>query len=248
MSHILRLPQIDLASVLASPNPHIDLKLGVYENSTRNFLKAVSNYKNRSIDTISKLRSKGAAEKKKLVEKAQAIEAETNQCKVREIELMETLAKEQNEKREAEASVAQFKRELATLNERCTSVEAQIEEYRAIVANLRRERNKERTTLDAFAVRISPELKACEKRLACVIEGIEKNQLLIRFTKVDKADPDKEFSFVIDVSNQMYKVLTTSPPLPTLPNLVEYLNTTSDVYGFIVRIRQAFDRLANGED
>ncbi|ESK88425.1 kinetochore protein spc25 [Moniliophthora roreri MCA 2997] len=248
MTHILRLPQIDLASVLASPNPHIDLKLGVYENSTRNFLKAVSNYKNRSIATISELRSRSAAEKKKLMEKAQAVEIETNQCKVKEIELMETLAKEQNEKREAEASVAQFKRELATLNERCTSVDAQIEEYRAIVANLRRERNKERATLNTFAARISPELDACEKRLACVIEGIEKDQFLVRFTRVDRSDPDKEFNFVVDVSNQAYKVRTTSPPLPSLPVLVEYLNTTGDVYGFIIRTRQAFDKLANGED
>ncbi|EEB96432.1 hypothetical protein MPER_04439, partial [Moniliophthora perniciosa FA553] len=66
-------------------------------------------------------------------------------------------------------------------------------------------------------------------------------------TRVDRS-PDKEFNFVVDVSNQVYKVRTTSPPLPSLPALVEYLNTTGDVYGFIIRIRQAFDKLTNGED
>jgi kinetochore protein Spc25 len=51
-------------------------------------LKAVSNYKNRSITTISERRSKHASESKKLIEKTATVEAETNQFKVREIELV----------------------------------------------------------------------------------------------------------------------------------------------------------------
>lgn len=85
---IVRLPQIDLSAVLAEPNPQIDLKIHVYESSTRNFLKAVSNYKTRAIATIADRRSSQAAEKKKSLEKTAAVEAETNQCKVKEIELV----------------------------------------------------------------------------------------------------------------------------------------------------------------
>jgi kinetochore protein Spc25 len=88
MARVLRPPQIDLATVLAEPNPQIDLRLEVYESSTRNFLKAVGNYKNRAVTTISTRRANQAAERKKVLEKTQAVEAETIQCKLKEIELV----------------------------------------------------------------------------------------------------------------------------------------------------------------
>lgn len=84
----VRVPQLDLAAILEEPNPHIDLKTSTYETSTRNFLKALTIYKNRSINTISERRKAQAAEKKKLSDKIQQVEKETNQCKLREIELV----------------------------------------------------------------------------------------------------------------------------------------------------------------
>lgn len=88
MPHVLRLPQIDLASVLAEQNPHIELRTHVYDNSTRNFLKALNSYKNRATTTIADRRRHQAMEKKKITERINLIEAETNQCKLREIELV----------------------------------------------------------------------------------------------------------------------------------------------------------------
>jgi kinetochore protein Spc25 len=88
MPHVLRLPQIDLASVLAEQNPHIELRTNIYENSTRNFLKALITYKNRAIATISDRRKHQSMEKKKVAERINLVEAETNQCKLREIELV----------------------------------------------------------------------------------------------------------------------------------------------------------------
>lgn len=88
MTHALRVPQIDLLSVLAAPNPHIDLRLDAYESSTRNFLKAVTDYKNHAITEIARRSNSHAAEKKKLADRVQHIESDTNQCKMREIELV----------------------------------------------------------------------------------------------------------------------------------------------------------------
>jgi kinetochore protein Spc25, fungi type len=48
------------------------------------------------------------------------------------------LEREQDEKREAEQSVAAYKRQLASLGERVASIDVEIEQYRAITANLRR--------------------------------------------------------------------------------------------------------------
>ena len=88
MSHVLRVPKLDLPSILAQQNPQIDLRLDAYEASTRNFLAAVSAYTQRAVTEITNRKNTFAAEKKKSAERAKSIEAETNQCKVREIELI----------------------------------------------------------------------------------------------------------------------------------------------------------------
>lgn len=64
------------------------------------------------------------------------------------------------------------------------------------------EKDRERQTLEVHAAPTGPELNACETRLRCHIEGIEKDRLLIRFTHIDKIDIDREFSFVLDVASR----------------------------------------------
>lgn len=87
-NHVLRVPQIDLAAVLAEQHPQIDLRITSYETSARSFLKAVANYKTRTIATIADKRSAHAAEKKYAIERIGNVETETNQCKIKEIELV----------------------------------------------------------------------------------------------------------------------------------------------------------------
>ncbi|KAJ3720260.1 chromosome segregation protein Spc25-domain-containing protein [Lentinula guzmanii] len=241
----------DLKTVLSNPSPHINLDIPVYEETLQNFLKAVNNYKNRSIATITDRRTKDAVEKKKTQDRSQKIESEISKCKVQEIELMATLEKEQAERKDAELAVAAFRRQIASLHERSATMQAQIDEYRALIGSLKTaviDKGKERSTLNAHASRVVPELHAFERLLACAIEGMEKEQLLISFRCVDISDPDREFSFILDVSGPNYKVVKTSPPLPSLPLLVDRLNITQDIFAFIVQIRQEFHRIANGEE
>ena len=80
---------IDLAALLDSQQPAVDLRLKEFELSSRNFLKAVSAYTNRAIQEISDRKGRHAAELKKIAEKKQAAEAEITACKVKEIKLME---------------------------------------------------------------------------------------------------------------------------------------------------------------
>ncbi|KAJ4481056.1 chromosome segregation protein Spc25-domain-containing protein, partial [Lentinula aciculospora] len=230
----------DLKTVLLDPNPHIDLDIPVYEETLQNFLKAVNNYKNRSIAAITDKRTKDGAEKKKLQDRAQKVETEISRCKVQEIELMATLEKEQAERKDAELAVAAFKRQITSLHERSTTMQAQIDEYRVLIASLKSDKGKERSTLNSHASRVAPELHAFENLLACAIEGMEKEQLLISFRCVDISDPNREFSFILDVSGTNYKVVKTSPPLPSLPLLVDKLNITQDIFAFIVQTRQEF--------
>ncbi|EJF58865.1 chromosome segregation protein Spc25-domain-containing protein [Dichomitus squalens] len=244
MSKVLRVPKLDLPTVLAQQNPQIDLRLEAYEVSTRNFLKAVSNYTQRAVTEITNRKNAFAAEKKKIAEKTAQIETETNQCKLKEIELIEVLDKEQAEKKESEASVAAFRRQLASIKEKCASLDVEIEQHRIVAANLMRERKREESILGAHASRVQPELVVCEDRLKCAIEGIERDKILVRFTHLDPADLQREFSLVVDVSSRSYKVPTTTPFLPNLPILLDELNESRDIYAFIRRVREAFRELA----
>ncbi|KAK0209125.1 chromosome segregation protein Spc25-domain-containing protein [Desarmillaria ectypa] len=247
MASGFRVPQINLATVLQADHPIIDLKLESYENETRNFLKNLTRFKELVITQETEERAAFAAETKRLAEKSKEMEAETNQCKVREIELLADLSREAQERKDAEYSVATFRRQLASLKEKCAAIDSELEEYRAITANLEREREKERSTLQVHASSVQPEYQAVEQILGLTIEGIDKEQqLLVRFRRIDLGDLEKEFSFVLDVSGPGYKVLTSSPPLPQLPFLVEKLNLTKDIYAFIHAMRQAYAKLARG--
>ena len=74
----------------------------------------------------------------------------------------------------------------------------------------------------------------------------------MRFTRIDPTDPEREFSLVVDVSQQEYSgvfrpndplgkatdfdtVPNCSPPLPALPDMVRQLNTDREFFGFIKR-------------
>lgn len=88
MAHVLRVPKFDLSALLAQQNPHLDLRLEAYETSTRNFLKAVSNYTHIAQAEITRRKNGHVHEKKRLADKILSHENETNACKVRELELI----------------------------------------------------------------------------------------------------------------------------------------------------------------
>ena len=151
-------PQIDLAAILAAQNPQIDLRLDEYERSTRSFMNLVANYTKKTTALVVEKTETYNAEKTRLVEKIQTTKAEINQCKEAEIELVEgksplsgspyivilnvglssVLGQEQEERKEMESAVSALKRRLASIKEKCASVDAEIEQYRSMVATLER--------------------------------------------------------------------------------------------------------------
>lgn len=62
----------------------------------------------------------------------------TNQPLDELTESIVVLAKEQDERRDAEQSVAALKRQLASIRETCGTIDSEIEQYRAVVSNLQR--------------------------------------------------------------------------------------------------------------
>lgn len=114
------------------------------------------------------------------------------------------------------------------------------------------------------ATSAQPDIQVLEKALGCVVEGLEEpNHLLVRFWFVDPHNPGREFTFVLDTSGTGYRgavqivvvhlcssdlcfsVVTSSPPLPTLPILVDSLNESGDIFWFVLAMRQAFAKLVS---
>ncbi|KAL5526654.1 SPC25 [Sanghuangporus sanghuang] len=237
---------IDLASILESQNPVIDLRIEEFERTSRRFLKAVTAYTARALEEIAQRRTRHAAEMKRIAERTAQVEAEIQTCKVKEIELMEVLEKEQAEKREAESAVSELKRQFASIKEKCASVDAEIEQYTDEVNNLRKDKQKDVSVLDTCASRLSPELKDMEERLQFDLEGVGQDKLLLRFLRIDPVGPQREFSIVIDASDRLYHVPLTTPPIPTLPLLVDQLNKTRDLFAFIKSLRARFVEMVDG--
>lgn len=67
------------------------------------------------------------------------------------------------------------------------------------------DKQKEQATLASFGSRVTPTVDILQSKLGCVIEGVEKDQILVRFTLIDKTDPEREFTFVLDVSGSSYR-------------------------------------------
>src|SRR6266851_508031 len=80
--------QLNLAAILSAQAPTIDLHFPAYEASTRNFSQAIADFNSRAIAEINQRREAHTTEMKRLAERAQNMEKETNQCKMKEIELI----------------------------------------------------------------------------------------------------------------------------------------------------------------
>lgn len=88
-AHNLARPgQFSLAPILGAQAPTIDLHIPAYDASTRNFLQALGDFNSRAVAEINQRREAHTTETNRLAERAQNMEKETNQCKIKEIELI----------------------------------------------------------------------------------------------------------------------------------------------------------------
>src|ERR1700691_2388890 len=78
----------DLNIILSSSEPVIDLKIHAYETSVTSFSREITNFTTRSIAEITQRRDARDKELKRLSNRAQDVEKETEQCKLKEMELI----------------------------------------------------------------------------------------------------------------------------------------------------------------
>ncbi|KAF8603129.1 hypothetical protein BDV93DRAFT_606969 [Ceratobasidium sp. AG-I] len=157
------------------------------------------------------------------------------------------LKKEQEEKSEAEAKLAEYNAQFKDVEENRAAVDLELEGLRARAEKLRIEKSQDVAKLERQVALNEPEARALEDALKWSVEGIERDILKIKFTHLDEANPAREFSFVIDLSERRYKVSTSSPLLPQMSALVEWLNETREFYWFVKKVRKAFQQYVQDE-
>jgi len=62
------------------------------------------------------------------------------------------------------------------------------------------------------------------------------------FTNIEKQDSSRKFFFHLGLSSKKYRVIDCDPPLPRLDELLQILNETNDLSGFVQKIRQNFQQ------
>lgn len=78
----------DLDAILSFSEPVIDLKIPAYESSVTSFSREIANFTARSIAEITQRREGHDKELKRLANRSQDVEKETEHCKLKEIKLI----------------------------------------------------------------------------------------------------------------------------------------------------------------
>lgn len=85
------------------------------------------------------------------------------------------------------------------------------------------------------------ELTDFQKYLGLQIIPLPNNQTRFSFLQIDPKTPnDTLCSFVVDVSQEQYRVLSCEPMIPDMGKIVDDLNQHRDFYRFLKLCRQRF--------
>ncbi|CCO33681.1 Kinetochore protein spc25 [Rhizoctonia solani AG-1 IB] len=131
--------------------------------------------------------------------------AEIEQFRVDEMNLMKTLKREQEEKAEAEAKLAEYNAQLKDVEENRAAVDVELEDLRSRTDKLKLEKSQDLAKLEHQVALNEPEAQSLSDLLKWTVEGVQRDVLRIKFTHIDESDWAREFSFVVDLSERTYK-------------------------------------------
>ncbi|KAF8708339.1 Chromosome segregation protein Spc25, partial [Rhizoctonia solani] len=201
----------DLRRLLAQPNPTIPLYFESTLEKMTAFKSAVNAYVASGQAEIARRQDKHKSVLRREHEKVVKMNAEIEQFRVDEMNLMKTLKKEQEEKAEAEAKLAEYNSQLKDVEETRATVDAELEDLRSRTDKLKLEKSQDMAKLEHQVALNEPEARALSDLLKWTVEGVQRDVLCIKFTHIDESDWAREFSFVVDLSEQTYKGMFGSP-------------------------------------
>lgn len=89
-------------------------------------------------------------------------------------------------------------------------------------------------------VKLSGELAKWKLILGLELVNSSHGGIIFVFTNIDRENPDKKFSCEVGLENRLYKVANCLPMVPGIENMLELLNKTNDLSGFVVNLRKKF--------
>ncbi|EUC65660.1 chromosome segregation protein spc25 [Rhizoctonia solani AG-3 Rhs1AP] len=230
----------DLRKLLAQPNPSIPLYFDSTLEKMTVFRNAVNAYVTSGQTEINRRQEKHKNVIRREQEKVVKMNAEIEQFRVDEMNLMKTLKREQEEKAEAEAKLAEYNAQLKDVEENRAAVNAELEDLRSRTEKLKLEKSQDIAKLEHQVGLNEPEAHALNDVLKWSVESVQRDVLCITFTHIDTSDWTREFSFVLDLSEKTYKVTTSTPLLPQMSALVDWLNETGEFYWFVKKVGPSY--------
>eukprot|EP00092_Neocalanus_flemingeri_P006911 GFUD01007460.1.p1 GENE.GFUD01007460.1~~GFUD01007460.1.p1 ORF type:complete len:236 (-),score=60.90 GFUD01007460.1:57-764(-) len=89
-------------------------------------------------------------------------------------------------------------------------------------------------------VKLSAELAKWKKILGLELVNSSHGGIIFVFTNIDRESPERKFSCEVGLENRTYMVANCLPMVPGLESMVEILNRTNDLSGFVVNLRKKF--------
>jgi len=89
-------------------------------------------------------------------------------------------------------------------------------------------------------VKITSELEKWKRILGLELVNSSHGGITFVFTNIDEENPDKQFSCEVGIYNQQFQIAHCIPMVVGLENLGKLLNSTKDLSGFVVSLRQKF--------
>jgi predicted Mrr-cat superfamily restriction endonuclease len=217
------------------PFPHLAqtrAKLNAFTSDTTRQLQAdVSNHQvfiRRARDTIAELRTEQA----ELRIQAVSVEEEMNR---------------------GQQIVSSIKREINDLREQSSDLPKRLHEIRERENNIRAEVQRLEAEVEKYVIKneqdnsdLTQGVIAFKNRLGLDFQRIGRDQLKINMTNIDQGDPDRVFSFAVQIDpDDRYHVILCEPELPNTELLVNELNENNEFSKFVRNMRKAFRALAH---
>ena len=166
-----------------------------------------------------------------------------------------TLDAEENKNAEKKMKIKALTQELDEVEAKCEKIKANNDANEAKLAKRLQERKeryeaaqKRKAVLDDRVATAHKMLRLYQESLGITLDIVVNKQkrevLLIGFKYVDAKDPEKLFGFGIYIKDEMYEVENCLPSEPpNLREMLDELNTTGNLAGFLAGMRRYFKSL-----
>ncbi|KAJ3385811.1 kinetochore-associated Ndc80 complex subunit spc25 [Lobulomyces angularis] len=175
-----------------------------------------------------------------LTEKIALVKEQNLQYKENELRLAEAEEKRKKETEYQKAELQKILDENSTLMEKKKKLEEEIKLCRQDFEKRSEALLESKGNYQEQLKKNEPELKIFEDKLAWKIKTIKTDNIKFSFTHINETNWDEEFSFVLDVSEPMYKVADCIPLISDVDKHVEELNQFRDLFTFLKNMRSSF--------